>query len=185
MLVRLSDGLQRVSKGWVAASAFVIFLVFTALVLPQQSAMVDLYSGGAGTPDTSIYYTADDLYQMARAYGEVGREAYIRARFTFDVLWPILYTFFLTTSISWLYAKFVSTHRWYRRANLIPLAGAVFDYMENISASLVMWRYPERTVLVDVLAPIFTLLKWVFIGASFLLLVVGVVLGIWRVLRRR
>jgi len=158
MLVRLSDGLQRVSKGWVAASAFVIFLVFTALVLPQQSAMVDLYSGGAGTPDTSIYYTADDLYQMARAYGEVGREAYIRARFTFDVLWPILYTFFLTTSISWLYAKFVSTHR---------------------------WRYPERTVLVDVLAPIFTLLKWVFIGASFLLLVVGVVLGIWRVLRRR
>jgi len=185
MLVRLSDGLQRVSKGWVAAFAFVIFLVFTALVLPQQSAMADLYSGSAGTPDTSIYYTAKDLYQMAGAYGEVGREAYIRARFTFDVLWPILYTFFLTTSISWLYAKFASTHRWYRRANLIPLAGAIFDYMENISASIVMWRYPMRTAGVDVLAPIFTMLKWVFIGASFLVLIVGLVPGIWRILSKR
>jgi hypothetical protein len=185
MLGRISDGLHRFSKGWVAAVAFGIFLLFTALVLPQQSAQADVYSGGLATPDTSLTYSPEDLYQMAEAFGEAGREAYIRARFTFDVFWPLVYLFFLVTSISWIYAKFVPAQRWYRYANLIPLVGAIFDYMENISASIVMWRYPSRTAGVDVLAPIFTMLKWVFIGASFLLLVVGVVLGIWRALRRR
>ena len=184
MLGRISDGLHRFSKGWVAAVALVIFLLFSALVLPQQSALAGVHSGGADTPDTSLYYTADDLYQMAGTYGEVGRKAYIRARFTFDLLWPLVYLLFLVTSISWIYARFDPAHRWFRKVNLLPLAGALFDYLENISTSLVMWRYPERTVLVDALAPIFTMLKWVFIGASFLLLVVGFVLGFWRALRR-
>jgi hypothetical protein len=180
VLDRLSDILIRISKGWLAASAFVIFLLFTALVLPRQSAMAEATSGGADAPDTSLYYTPEDLYRMAEAYGEDGRAAYIRARFTFDVIWPLVYLFFLATSISWICSKLESVKRWHRRANLVPLVGAIFDYMENVFASTVMWRYPLRTALVDILAPISTLLKWVFIGASFLLLIVGFALGIWR-----
>ena len=184
MLGRLSDILIRVSTGWLAASAFVIFLLFTALVLPRQSAMADATSGGADAPDTSLYYTPEDLYRMAEAYGEDGRAAYIRARFTFDVIWPLVYLFFLATSISWICTKLEPVQRWHRRANLVPFVGAMFDYIENISASTVMWRYPQRTALLDVLAPISTLLKWIFIGASFLILIVGLVLGIRQALSR-
>jgi hypothetical protein len=54
-----------------------------------------------------------------------------------------------------------------------PLVGALFDYLENSAASLVMLRFPIKTPVVDLMAPVFTLLKWLFIGASFGLLVWG------------
>ena len=87
---------------------------------------------------------------------------------------------FLVTAISWLYGKaFAPESRW-QRANLAPLLGAIFDYLENLSTSLVMLRYPQQTPVVDLLAPLFTALKWGFLGASFLLLFAGILFAIWR-----
>ena len=175
-----SDWLRRVSTGWVALSALLIFLLFSALVLPQQATKAEQETGSPDSPDTSFFYSPSDLYRMAEAYGEQGRQAYIRARFTFDLVWPLVYTLFLATSISWVFGKaFAPDSRW-QRANLGPLLGALFDYLENLSTSLVMVRYPEQTAVVDALAPVFTALKWLFLGVSFLLLFAGVAIAAWR-----
>jgi hypothetical protein len=182
---QISDWLRRNSTGWVALAALVIFLLFSALVLPQQATMAEQETGSADSPDTSFFYTADDLYRMAESYGEEGRQAYIRARFTFDLVWPLVYTFFLVTAISWVFNRaFAPDSRW-QRANLAPLLGALFDYLENLATSLVMLRYPEQTAVVDLLAPVFTALKWGFLGASFVLLVGGIVAAVWRWFRQR
>ena len=74
----------------VALLALVVFLLFTALVLPAQSAQAEAQFAGVGSPDTSFWYTPDDLYRMAEAYGAQGRPAYNRARFTFDIAWPLV-----------------------------------------------------------------------------------------------
>jgi hypothetical protein len=177
---RISDWLQRVSTGWVALSALLIFLLFSALVLPQQATKAEQETGSSDSPDMSFFYSSSDLYRMAESYGEQGRQAYIKARFTFDLAWPLVYTLFLTTSIGWVFGKaFAPDSRW-QRANLAPLLGALFDYLENLSTSLVMWRFPEQTLVVDALAPVFTALKWGFLGASFLLLFGGIVIATWR-----
>lgn len=180
LLQNISAWLRRVSTGWVALSALVIFLLFTALVLPGQSAAAEKVAGDAGSPDTSFYYSADQLYQMAEAYGAEGRSAYIRARFTFDLVWPLVYTVFLVTAISWLYGRaFPPDSRW-QLANLVPLVGALFDYLENVSTSLVMGFYPDQLTVVAALAPVFTSLKWIFLGGSFALLLAGMVIAVWR-----
>lgn len=185
MDTRISDWLRRVSTGWVALAALVIFLLFTALVLPQQATKAEQETGGADSPDTSFFYAPDDLYRMAKAYGEPGRQAYIRARFTFDLVWPLVYTLFLVTAISWVFGRaFAPDSRW-QRANLAPLLGALFDYLENLSTSLVMLRYPAQTAVVDLLAPVFTALKWGLLGASFLLLIAGIVVAVWRRIKQK
>jgi hypothetical protein len=175
MLKRLSGRLRQVSTGPLALAALIVFLLFTALVLPRQSRSAEAVSGGAGSPDTSIFYTAGDLYRMAEAYGPEGRAAYVWARFTFDVIFPLVYTLFLVTAISWLFARaFPPDSRW-QRANLVPLLAALFDLLENVSTSLVMARYPAQTPAAAVLAPIFTAAKWLFVTGSFVLLLVGAV----------
>ena len=180
MVKQISDWLRRVSTGWVALAALIIFLLFTALVLPQQAAKSEQETGSAVSPDTSFFYSPADLYKIAESYGEEGREAYIRARFTFDLVWPLVYTLFLVTAISWVFGKaFAPESRW-QRANLAPLLGALFDYLENLSTSLVMLRYPAQTPVVDLLAPLFTALKWGSLGLSFVLLCGGIVVAIWR-----
>ena len=180
MMKRISLWLHNVSTGWVALAALAIFLLFTALVLPRQAAQSEAETGEAGSPDTSLFYAPDDLYRWAEAYGPAGRAAYIRARLTFDVIWPLVYTAFLSTAIAWIYGKaFAADSRW-RRMNLAPVLGALFDYLENATAALVIWRYPARTPIIDMAAPVFTLVKWIFVGGSFAVLALGVAVAMWR-----
>lgn len=175
MLAKISNNIYRLSSGWVALAGLVIFLLFSALVLPGQSQKAEQVSQGAGSPDTSFSYAADDLYQMAEAYGEAGREEYVRARFTFDLVFPLVYTFFLLTALSRVLARALPSASRGRLLNLLPLAGMLFDYLENITASIVMLRYPAPAGMAGSLAALSTPLKWVFIGLSFAALVIGLI----------
>ena len=115
------------------------------------------------------------LYRMAEAYGPQGRAEYVRARAAFDVIWPVVYTAFLATAISWLARRAFAPGTLWQRANLVPVLGMLLDYLEGIAASIVMLRYPARTAVVDVLTPLFTLTKWIFVGGSIVLLLVALV----------
>lgn len=181
----LSSWLIEKSSGWLSLLAVLVFVLFTALVLPGQASTaesnrLDANGQPVGSPDTSLYYSADHLYRIADTYGPAGRQAYIRARFTFDVIWPLVYTFFLLTAVSYLGSRALPLGSSWRLANLLPLAGVLFDFLENISTSLVMARYPLTTPVIAELAGVFTLLKWLLIGLSFLVLVVWLVLAMWR-----
>jgi hypothetical protein len=180
MLRKVSDGLYRISNGWVALAALIGFVLFITLVLPRQATQAASESADAGSPDTSLWYSADELYRMAEAYGAQGRQAYIRARFTFDLVWPLVYGAFLGTAISWLYARAIAPGSRWRLANLAPVLGVLLDYLENLATSLVMLRYPNRTPVVDTLAPVLTLVKWAFVVGSYVLLLVGIVAVVWR-----
>lgn len=180
----LSDRIRVISTGKVALSALVIFVLFTALVLPDQAGRAEAYTGDAESPDQSFYYTAGDLYQWAEAYGPEGRAAYVRTRFTFDLIWPLVYALFLATSISWVNRKAFGADSPWQQANLAPVLGMIFDYLENAAASLVMFRYPAATPIVDGLATVFTMVKWFFVYGSFVLLLTGTVSGLWQRVRK-
>ena len=182
--MRLSDWLYKVSSAWVTLIAVAVFFLFSALVLPGQSSSASI-DPAIGSPDLSIYYSAGDLLQMAEAFGEQGREEYIRARFTFDLVWPLVYTFFLVTTISWVYSRLGAATKNWRIINLLPVFGILGDYLENIATSMVMWRYPLNMPLVAWLAGIFTALKWLLIGGSFISLVLGLILLLWQEIKKR
>jgi hypothetical protein len=181
----LSGWIQRVSTGKVALVFLLIFLIFMAVVLPDQASKASQATGDADSPDTSFFYSSADLYRMAEAYGQSGRDAYVRARFTFDLVWPLVYTAFLCTSLSWLNRKAFSSASPWQRTNLVPLLAFLFDLLENISTSLVMSSYPSTVPLAAALAPFFTLFKWIFLTASFILLLVTAGLALWRWLSPR
>jgi len=183
-LTHLSSTIHRLASGRVALAATVIFVLFTALVLPRQAAEAEAASGGASSPDTSFWYTPAELYQTAEAYGPAGRQAYIRARWTFDVIWPVVYTVFLAATLSWVYRHAVTASSPWLRVNLVPIVGMGLDYLENLATSLVMARYPAELPVVAQLAPVFTLSKWLFVNGSFVLLLAGGALALWRRLRQ-
>ena len=172
MLKNISNKLHKGSKGWLTLTAFVVFLLFTALVLPQQSAKADRETGGVGSPDTTFFYSTGDLYRFAEEYGQEGRAAYVRARGTFDVIWPLVYTFFLVTGISWLSARAFSPHSRWQLLNLVPVLAMIFDFLENGCASVVMLRYPQLSPLAAALAPPASMIKWALVMGSFVLLLV-------------
>ena len=169
----ISDWLYRVTTGKVVVAGLAVLVVFSILVLPGQSARNDDASTVSDIPDLSFYYSADDLYRMAGEYGQEGRDAYVRARFNFDLIWPIVYGVFLATAITWLFTQIFPAGSLWQRVNILPILGMLFDYLENLSTSLVVVRYPDQTPIVDWLAGVFTCVKWTFIAASFICLIYG------------
>lgn len=184
MLKTISTKLYQRSSGPITILALIIFALVITFVLPEQAKRAEAVSGGASSPDMSYIYTSEDLYNMAKTYGEDGRAAYVRARFTFDLIFPLSYLFFLATSISWAMKRAVSNSnsRW-RLLNLFPVFGVLFDYLENISTSIVMVNYPQQTFLFDKLAPFFTLVKWFFVNGSFVILVPASLVAVWNWVR--
>jgi len=178
----LSNFFYRISNGWVAIAALLVFVVFSALTLPGQNRIAETYSQGSGSPDTSLFYSGKDLYSMADFYGEEGRSAYLKARWTFDLAFPIVYTFFLVSTISWILNRMLPSGSCWRLLNLVPLAAFVLDLLENTATSLVMARYPIHCPPGELFAPLFTPLKWLAVGGSFLLLMVG---WFWLILNSR
>ncbi len=167
--MKLSNKIISVSKGWVTLTAVILFLIFSVTVLPNQSAKAEIYSAEAGSPDLSLFYTTDELYRMADLYGMSGRRAYVQARFTFDLMFPLIYGTFLLTTIAWAAGKLLRKNSRWRILVLIPLLAVIFDLLENTAASVVIGRYPQPSQLAAMVAPFFTLIKWLFVGSSFFL----------------
>jgi len=177
---RISAFFYSLRRGRVALASTVIFFVFTATALPAQARKSETYAAGGPTPDTSLFYSANDIYAWASAFGPDGRDQYVQARYTFDLVWPLIYALLLVAVITWLLGTFLKPGDKWRRLNLVPFAPLLFDYAENISASIVITRYPATTpVLADVVT-VFTTAKWVTLSASFALLVVIAVVAFVR-----
>jgi hypothetical protein len=185
LLAKISDFFFDISSGRIALLALLIFLLFGALVLPRQAALAEQISGGAGSPDTTLFYSTEDLYNVAKEYGQEGRRAYIRSRYSFDVAFPLVYGFFLVTAISWFAVKLPQTASKIRLVNLAPLIGVLFDFFENAATSIVMLRYPAKTALIASIAPIISILKWVFVYGSFLILSVLIIYWILGMIRQK
>lgn len=181
----LSHWIQRLSNGRVALTALIIFIAFTALVLPKQASQARLSTGSDSSPDLSFFYTSDSLYKFAQAFGEEGRAAYVKARFTFDIIWPLVYMVFLSTAISWLFRGLFKEGSLWHLSNLVPIGGMILDFLENISTSIVMIRYPNPSGVIAIVAPVFTSLKWIFVGGGFILLLLGLVIRVVKSFAKR
>ncbi|MBD3205913.1 hypothetical protein GF319_06170 [Candidatus Bathyarchaeota archaeon] len=168
-LLRLSE------KRIVIFTTTLFFLTLAALPAIQEAGNI----GSTGrSPDMSFTYSVEELYEMAESYGAEGRWEYILMRFTFDLVFPLIYGAFLVSVLGWLY-KTKSLASWRRKVVILPFAGLVFDYLENLSTSIVMWRYPERTYSFGLLATLFTPIKWVLISLAFLALFPGLIVNIF------
>ena len=185
LVERVAAGLARGVRGWMAIAAAVLFALFTAVVLPAQADAGAFYTVRYAAPDTSLWYSPDDLYAAAEAWGPDGRAAYVYARVTFDVIWPMVYGAFLVTTLAWVWARGTGPGSRWRRVALLPVVAVALDYAENICTATVMARYPARTPVLAELAPFFTAGKWLALSASFMLLAIGVIVAVVARFRRR
>lgn len=159
---------------------FTILFILTIAALPsiQESS-----SEASRSPDMSFFYTVEELYDIADSYGVEGRNNYIYMRFTFDLVFPLIYGGFLVSILGWLY-DMDRLLTWRDRVVLLPFGAMIFDYLENVSTSTVMWYYPTRVDFVGFLATVFTPIKWVLLSIAFLLLIPGFIIRLYDRLRK-
>jgi len=168
MLRTISEKIHHISLGWVALLSILIMVLFMIFVLPNQSERSLEVTGSSQSPDTSFFYTSEELYQMADDYGQEGRQAYIKSRWTFDLVFPLVYVSFLAVGISWFYRFLTDWKEFWKFGNLLPILGGVFDYLENGAATWVMNIFPTRLAGLAQLTAFFSITKWILISLAFL-----------------
>ncbi|HAE22034.1 MAG TPA: hypothetical protein DCG47_06900 [Spirochaetaceae bacterium] len=142
------------AKPWLFIAATAAFVVFAFTVLPAKAADAALYTPPGASFDTSLFYTPAEAIERAVSYGEEGRSAYIFDRWTFDLVFPLIYGLFMLSAWAFSLKRLAPGgaitdrvragaeksgeakpgYRWL----LVPALGIAFDFAENSAVTLLM-----------------------------------------------
>ncbi|HMB22467.1 MAG: hypothetical protein ACM33V_03670 [Chloroflexota bacterium] len=178
MLTRISGLLKKYANGWIVLVFFAGEMLFNAVILPNQQAKIEAASGGAGPIDLQLFYTPEKVYSMIEAYGDTGRSLYRTVELTVDIIYPIVYTLFFALFVTWLFQRGFAADSKMQKWNVIPLGAWLFDLLENIGIVTMLSIYPSTPAALAWLTALFTLVKWLFAGATVLLMLTGLVMAL-------
>ncbi len=148
--------------------------LFMLVVLPFEASLFASKTDGLTMPDTRLFYDADWLLALANDLGRSGRHYYVITRIRFDILWPLVYGFFFITTLALLWRNYG-----FRLLLLwLPLVGVGFDLLENTVVSIVFMVYPHELRWLAHVAGFVTLFKWLAIGTTVGLVLIGLVLNV-------
>ena len=146
----------------------VIFVLFMIIVLPKMAQLTTDTIGISESPDTSLSLDKDGFYELLDNYGKEGRAFYIKVRWTFDVVWPVVYGLFLVSSMAFLSIGIKQR----KILVLLPVLAVIFDFLENIFATITMYIYPTTYDLLFYLLKLSSLIKWGTLSIAFVCLII-------------
>jgi hypothetical protein len=175
MLATLSGTLRKYASGWLVLAFFAGEVFFNAVILPAQGAKIAAGSGGLGPIDLQLFYTPAKVYGMIDAYGAETRASYRLFEMTGDIIYPIVYTLFFSLLITWLFQRGFPASSQMQKFNVVPFGSWLFDLLENICIVTMISIYPSTPTALAWISTVFTLTKWLFAGASIILMLMGLV----------
>jgi hypothetical protein len=167
-LSALGDQIGRRSRAWTVAILGVLavgaLIAVNCVDFSFGVRALRRLGGGEAIPDMRLHYSASSVYHLFDRLGPAGRAAYLKLLWLVDSILPLLFGGFLALAIGRGRFK-----RWRR----LPLAACAFDYLENLTITWLLLRYPSQEAEVVVLASAFTLAKHTLYASGVLLAVVG------------
>jgi hypothetical protein len=178
MLNNLSDRFYKWAKGWLILVLFILDGFFAGFLLPLIQGMMQDGQGGVQPLDLMIFATPEKIFGMIERYGEFNRPFYRTVELTVDIVYPIVYLFFFGLLISWLFQRGFAPNSSMRKLNVMPLGAWFFDLLENVFIVILVSIYPSQPVALAWVLILLTTIKWLFAGASILLILIGLVMAL-------
>jgi hypothetical protein len=183
-MAKFYQWLVRFSTGRSLLTLFILSFLFNIVVMPGIQWRMDLRSGGIEPLDLSFYYTAQEALERVEAFGET-RQFYTVVQLTADLLYPLVYGFFLSVLLVTLYRRGFPVASRIQLVAFLPLLSMLFDYLENFSIAYLLLTYPAQSPLVATYAGFFTFLKWFTLLLTLVAVLVGFIAFLIQGLRRR
>lgn len=117
--------------------------------------------------DTYLYYTPDQALEVLRCFGP-SRGTYLIVELSLDLIYPVVYTIFfimvLTALLKDIKIMPGSTNvQGIHLLPLLPILAWLFDLLENLGISGMITLFPDFPQWLAMVASGCTLLKWVFV----------------------
>lgn len=178
MFSALSDRFYKWAKGWLIFVLLILDGFLAGYLFPLIQRMMQDEQGGVQLLDVMFLSTPERIFSMIERYGEHNRPFYRNVELTADILYPVIYTFFFGLLISWLFQRGFASDGPMRKYNIMPFGAWFFDLLENIVIVNLLSVYPAQPVALAWILAVLIAVKWLFAGASILLILVGLAMAI-------
>lgn len=178
MFANLSDRFYKWTKGWLIIVLFILDAFFGGFLLPLIQGMLQDGKGGVMPLDLMLFAAPEKIFGMIERYGEFNRPFYRNVELTVDIIYPIVYLFFFGLLISWLFQRGFASSSPMRKYNILPLGSWFFDLLENMAIVTLLSIFPSQPTAFAWILMLLTTVKWLFAGASILLILTGLVMAI-------
>jgi hypothetical protein len=156
--------------------SWLIFALFMVLILPAV-AQANVNAGLTESIDTNFSFNPILIREIIMSYGDEGRKFYLIQRWTFDAIYPLVYGVPLSLSL-WGLLQRSTFIKW----SWLGMFSSAFDYFENIAFTLIILTYPSLPLWAVTFAIILSIIKWLLLGSSFLLVMILLINKFYRFL---
>ncbi len=115
-------------------------------------------------------YTYDYAVSLLSQLGTEGRGLYLSLQLPLDLVYPLSFGISHAWIICWLLGKAGTTSRLASYACLLPVAGCLLDYSENIAIFSMLTSYPGITESDVQLSSTFTIFKSFFVTITYVVI---------------
>lgn len=171
---KLSNFFYVRTNGYLALGFLALQFLFSGLILPHFQKQFDPQLN-RGLMDLDFGFSSEKGYSIIESYGEQGRKVYFFVESFIDVLYPIVYTAAFVLMISFLFKKNSWNIGKIALLNILPLAGMVFDMLENFGIVQMLRAFPEKVDFWANFASNAGIVKWSFAVIGMLLFLVSLV----------
>jgi hypothetical protein len=178
MLNRISQKFYSWAKGWLIIILLFLDVFFSGFLLPLIQGIMQGGQGGITPLDLMIFATPDKLFGMLENMGDYTRAFYGNVELTVDIVYPLVYLFFFGLLISLLFQSGYQYTSPMRKYNIVPLGAWFFDLLENITIVSMISIFPSQPTALGWLLFLLINIKWLFAGASIVLILIGLVMAI-------
>ncbi len=138
------------ARKWIFYLLLSLILTFNFFIFPG------FFKGNPVPPDVKIFYTANYLKSYVNNLDQISKTREILFHWTLDLIYPIIYTIFL--SIIFI---FLNRSKSKKLIVYFPLSVFIFDIAENVLLSIIMIKNTAQIFFK--VTPIITLAKWFFL----------------------
>jgi hypothetical protein len=175
MLNNISARFYQWTKGWLVLVLLALDAFFAGFLLPMIQRMMQDDQGGVTPLDLMMFSPPAKIFEMISRYDIA---FYRLVELTVDIIYPIVYLFFFGLLISWLFQRGFAANSPMRKLNVVPLGAWFFDLLENIAIVSLLSIYPSQPSGLAWVLIILIHIKWLFAGATILLILIGLVMAI-------
>jgi hypothetical protein len=164
-------GFKRIHPYIYLTLAWANFILFMFTILPWVSGL-SRDAGLTTSIDTNFSFDPSAIYPIVASYGADGRLFYIIQRWTFDLIWPLVYGWPLFVTLKLFPIGMLA---------LLPWLATALDYLENSVFTILVVLYPLELSWLPILGVLMSLLKWIALGTSMMLtLIIPFYYGLFR-----
>jgi hypothetical protein len=165
-------------KFWQVLLSLALFILALLFLLP----IMDTATGSIVTPDADFFYNHLRLTEIKDIYTQENISAYIHTRIAYDILWPLIYGFFLISTLGFM-TKSTNKSKLLTALYFMPILAVLFDLLENTMCSFYFSNIAPSITLY--IAPIASALKWILIFIIFTIQFVLLVIRLFQQIKMK